>query len=202
MGLFGYRGAQIGADYSPQTRSYAMPAQQVSDPGGSAPMPPPNAALKRKRRGLFGSIAHSLSVMDDDPTFGDLLLGGVDRLDMLRARQQQAQQNAALTEAVANDPTVPESIRGYIPFRAGDIVGKAIEGAYRPQRPTEAPRPLVTMPGAEIPELDPVTGLPRTDPETGLPIIVYRNNNFKPPAPARAPTMRPPTQPPPGFVME
>ena len=194
MAMFGYRRPdQIGASYSPNAR-----AQAIAPDMPAAARPAASMTKSGKPRGLFGKIGHSLNAFDDDPTFGDWLLGGMDRMDDLRDRkikgQQQQQAQAQMEDFIAQLSPEYQSFARQFPSEMAKVISKGLEPeeygysdgvSYNKRRP-EATRvmpaeqgPLVLRPGDEAFDRD-ETGRIRIDPKTGMPVRLMSNKNFSP----------------------
>jgi len=204
MAMFGYRRAdQIGAGYSPNVRSQALAPDM---PVAAAAPPAASMTKSGKPRGLFGKIGHSLNAFDDDPTFGDWLLGGMDRMDDLRDRkikgQQQAQEQAQMEDFIASLPPAYQSFARQFPSEMAKAMGKGLEpeeygysdGISYNKRTGQAQRaipadqsPLVLRPGDEVFERDEMGRLVR-DPITGMPKRLMANDRFRPPPPKVIPS--------------
>ena len=204
MALFGYRRPdQIGAGYSPNARSQAIAPDM---PVAAAAPPAAGMTKSGKPRGLFGRIGHSLNAFDDDPTFGDWLLGGMSRMDDLRDRkikgQQELRAQAQMEDFIASLPPAYQPYARQFPSEMAKAMGKGLEpeeygysdGVSYNKRTGQAQRaipadqsPLVLRPGDEVFERDETGRLVR-DPITGMPKRLMANDRFRPPPPKVIPS--------------
>jgi len=130
MPMFGYRRPdEIGAGYSPNAAPMVASSAPVSQP--AVAQPAIGMTKGGKPRGLFGKVVHSLNFFDEDPTFGDWLIGGTSRLDELRDRRvkaaQREQTQAALNQYIQNLPPELQPLARLMPDEVGKVALKQYE---------------------------------------------------------------------------
>jgi hypothetical protein len=118
-------------------------------------------------------IGATLQQMGDNRgQLGDLY----DREDKRQRGAFDQQREEAMLAALQDSDAIPASIKPLVGMFGKEVAQGVIGQAF--QKP-QSVRPVVTTPGAEIPEFD-AYGRPVIDEKTGMPRVLYRNQNFAP----------------------